>query len=173
MIELLPQNWSVERAYINQLELNGAQSKLVNNIEAGVTLTNFFGHSGLSSWSFEHLFDTSDIMALNNANKSTVVNQFGCWNTYYVMPEIYTMADFFMQLDNKGAVAVMGASTLTESFHESILGNLLIPRLTQSNTNIGQAILQAKQSLASVHPDYLDVILGWTLLGDPMLEINE
>ncbi len=89
------------------------------------------------------------------------------------MPEINTMADYFMQLDNKGAVAVMGASTLTESFHESKLGNLLIPKLTESNTSIGQAILQAKQSLAGVHPDYLDVILGWTLLGDPMLEINE
>ena len=83
------------------------------------------------------------------------------------------MADYFMQLDSKGAVAVMGASTLTESFHESKLGNLLIPRMAQGNTPIGQAILEAKQNLASVHPDYLDVILGWTLLGDPMLEVND
>jgi len=173
MLNLLPQNWQIDKAYINQLEINGAQQSLINNIEAGVTLTNFFGHSGLSSWSFERLFDTSDIQALNNTNKSTVVNQFGCWNTYYVMPEIYTMADYFMQLDNKGAVAVMGPSTLTESFHESKLGNLLIPRMTQNNTNIGQAILEAKQILANQHPDYLDVILGWTLLGDPMIKIND
>jgi len=173
MSNLLPQNWQINKAYINDLDLDGAKLSLINSIETGVTLTNFFGHSGLSSWSFERLFDTTDIQALNNINKSTVVSQFGCWNTYYVMPEIYTMADYFMQLDSRGAVAVLGASTLTESFHESKFGNLLVSKMSQNNMSIGQAILEAKQILAEQHPDYLDVILGWTLLGDPILEIND
>jgi len=173
MSNLLPQNWQINKAYINDLDLDGAKLSLINSIETGVTLTNFFGHSGLSSWSFERLFDTTDIQALNNINKSTVVSQFGCWNTYYVMPEIYTMADYFMQLESRGAVAVLGASTLTESFHESKFGNLLVSKMSQNNMSIGQAILEAKQILAEQHPDYLDVILGWTLLGDPILEIND
>ena len=172
MIDQLPLDWQIETAYINQLELLGAKSSLINSIENGVTLTSFFGHSGPSSWSFERLFDRNDVLALNNINKPTLINQFGCWNTYYVVPQYNTMAHAFMQVDNKGAVAVMGASTLTESFHESELAKLLIPELTQENNTIGQAILNAKQQLALNHPEYLDVILGWTLLGDPLIQID-
>ena len=173
MIELMPQSWQIDKAYMSQLDLAGAQSTLISRIDSGVSLTSFFGHSGPSTWSFEHLFDNSNILALNNINKPTLINQFGCWNTYYVMPQFNTMAHYFMQLEAKGAVAVMGASTLTESFHESELGYLLIPALAQNNTSIGQAILTAKQNLASTHPEYLDVILGWTLLGDPLIQVNQ
>jgi subtilisin-like proprotein convertase family protein len=172
MINTMPLSWQIDTAYINDLELAGAHSRLVNSINNGVSLTNFFGHSSPSRWSFESLLDTSDITALNNSNQPTLVNQFGCWNTYYVMPQYNTMAHLFLQTDAKGAVAVMGASTLTESFHESMLGNILLPKLTSANTTIGEAILQAKQELSVNHADYLDVILGWTLLGDPLLEGN-
>ena len=144
MIELLPSNWEINKAYINDLELNGAKASLINSLETGVTLTSYFGHSGLSSWSFENLFNRSDVQALTNNNKPTLINQFGCWNTYYVMPQFNTMAHEFMQLDNKGAVAVMGASTLTESFHESELSKLLIPEITKSSSTIGQAVIAGK-----------------------------
>ncbi len=172
MIDTLPHQWFVEKAYMNDLDLNNAQQNLINSIHAGSTLTNYFGHSGPSAWSFERLFDSSDVLTLQNTNKPTVVNQFGCWNTYYVMPQFNTMAHRFMQLENRGAVAVMGASTLTESFHEKELGIRLMPLLTQDNMSLGQSILQAKQNMAIDHPEYLDVILGWTLLGDPMIHIN-
>ncbi len=172
MINTMPLNWQIDTAYINDLELSGAQSALINSINNGVSLTNFFGHSSPNRWSFESLLDVSDVNALNNTSQPTLINQFGCWNTYYVMPQYNTMAHLFLQSDAKGAVAVMGASTLTESFHESMLGNILLPKLTSVNTTIGDAILQAKQELSVNHPDYLDVILGWTLLGDPLLEGN-
>ncbi len=173
MVGLLPQNWQVEKAYVSVLDINAAQSSIINSIESGVSLTSYFGHSGPNTWSFEHLFDNNDILALNNLNKPTVINQFGCWNTYYVMPEFDTMAHHFMSQENKGAVAVLGASTLTQSNHESMLGNLLIPRITQNNVPVGLAILQAKQALAQNHPGYLDVLLGWNLLGDPMIYLNQ
>lgn len=172
MIQTLPPQWFVEKAYMTELDLDGAQQVIKNTIETGSTLTNFFGHSGPTAWSFERLFDINDVLALQNINQPTVVSQFGCWNTYYVMPQFNTMAHRFMQLQDTGAVAVMGASTLTESFHEKELGIRLIPLLTQNNINLGQAILKAKQNMANDHPEYLDVILGWTLLGDPMITVH-
>ena len=83
------------------------------------------------------------------------------------------MSHYFMSVENKGAVAVLGASTLTESFHESLLGNLLTPLITQPNRSIGDAIKTAKQELAKKHPRYLDTILGWNLLGDPLIVLNK
>jgi subtilisin-like proprotein convertase family protein len=173
MIGFLPANWQVETAYINDLELAAAKATLINSLESGVSLTSFFGHSGPNSWSFERLFDTDDLMLLNNTNKPSLINQFGCWSTYHVMPQFNTMAHGFMELENKGAVSVMGASTLTDSSHESLLGNHLIHLLTQPNMPTGIAIQKAQSRVALSNPDYLDVILGWTLLGDPMLILNK
>lgn len=172
MGNLLPQDWLLEKAYITNNDITGAQSILVNSINTGVSLTSFFGHSGPTTWSFEHLFDNTDVLNLNNLGKPTIISQFGCWNTYYVMPQYNTMAQSLMGLDNKGAVAVYGASTLTDSSHEAQLGLLLIPKMTQTNQPIGQALLNAKTELALTHPEYLDVILGWNLLGDPMTGLN-
>ena len=37
---------------------------------------------------------------------------------------------------------------------------------------LGEALRDAKQDLATTHPGMVDVILGWTLLGDPALVIE-
>ena len=37
---------------------------------------------------------------------------------------------------------------------------------------IGQALQDAKRDLALTHPELLDVLLGWSLMGDPALVIQ-
>jgi hypothetical protein len=37
---------------------------------------------------------------------------------------------------------------------------------------IGEALRDAKLELAQTHPNLLDVLLGWSLLGDPALVIQ-
>jgi hypothetical protein len=37
---------------------------------------------------------------------------------------------------------------------------------------LGDAVTEAKQALARTNPDMTDVLLGWTLLGDPALVID-
>ena len=172
MLSSLPGSWSSTSAYIGDIELTDAQQALFNNINSGVSITNYFGHSGPSTWSFEHLFDNDDVLALNNTGKPTLVNQFGCWNNYFVLPTFNTMSHSFMSLENKGAVAVLGSSTLAESGHEAIFGNLLLPYMTTSGITVGESILYSKQAMAANHPDYYDILLGWTLLGDPMMKVS-
>ena len=48
-----------------------------------------------------------------------------------------------------------------------------MPRAVAPGVSIGKALVEAKQELASVHPEMIDVILGWTLLGDPALVVTE
>ena len=66
----------------------------------------------------------------------------------------------------------MGASTLTEARSEELLGGLVMPRLTAPGATIGEAVLAAKRELASTNPDLADVLLGWTVLGDPALQVE-
>jgi hypothetical protein len=74
---------------------------------------------------------------------------------------------------DRGAAAVLGASTLTAAGHETEFGKRLfgVGGLVSGNTTIGDAVLRAKRNVAQDHPDWLDVILGWQLLGDPLLRI--
>ena len=73
----------------------------------------------------------------------------------------------------EGAAAVLGASTLTSTVSEKQLGDLFIPRLTSAGVTLGEALTEAKQELALTDPQRLDVILGWTLLGDPALKVEQ
>jgi hypothetical protein len=45
-------------------------------------------------------------------------------------------------------------------------------RLFQPGMSIGRAILEAKRAYAKRYPGQLDVLLGWTQLGDPALVIQ-
>ena len=143
-------------------------------INAGTALTAFVGHSGPSYWTFDGLFTAADAAALTNAGRPTVVTQWGCWNTYYVSPFADSLSHSFMLNGNGGAAAVLGASTLTEASHETEFGKRLfgVGGLVNSNTTIGDALLRTKRNIAADHPDWLDVILGWQLLGDPLLRIS-
>jgi hypothetical protein len=67
---------------------------------------------------------------------------------------------------------VLGASTLTEAVAEAELAELLFDELFQPGITLGEAIRVAKQKYSIGKPNQLDVILGWTLLGDPALVIE-
>jgi hypothetical protein len=137
----------------------------------GVSLVNFTGHSGPTKWTFSGLFSTKNAGALTNAGRPFVVVQWGCWNTYYVDPVNNYLVQSFLFSGDRGAAAVLGASTLTDSYSEELLGKLLMPRLVTPGMTMGQALLDAKQELALAHPDLLDVLIGWTLMGDPALVV--
>lgn len=48
----------------------------------------------------------------------------------------------------------------------------MFDELLKPGMTLGEAILRAKRRYAADKPHQLDVILGWTLLGDPTLVIE-
>jgi hypothetical protein len=78
----------------------------------------------------------------------------------------------FLFSGDKGAAAVLGATTLIDSGSEQILGELLMPHLVTPGMSIGQAMQDAKRELAQTHPELLDVLFGWSLMGDPALVVE-
>jgi hypothetical protein len=171
-IRKLPTEWTVDRAYLDSMGVAGARQKLIDTMNEGVALTAFIGHSGLTTWTFSGLFNSNDIGALENWDRPTVVVQWGCWNTYHVEPSYNTLGQRFLINESGGAAAVLGAATLTLSASEDALGRLLVPLIVAEDMPIGTAITRAKQELAATRPDLEDVILGWTLLGDPALMVS-
>ena len=162
--------WAVETAFPDDLGIRGARTEIINQINQGVSLTSFFGHSSTAQWSFDGLFNGFDAARLENQGRPTIVTQWGCWNTYYVNPNEDSMGHRFMMEGDRGAVAVMGATTLTSASNEQVLSRLVFERLTQGET-LGDAIVNGKAEFSLTRPDALDVILGWTLLGFPELSL--
>ncbi len=172
MLSQLPPSWPAERAYIDELGVAGAHDFLIQQINAGVGLTNYFGHSGLGVWSFHRLFDLADAAALENSGRPTVVTQWGCWNTYYVSPVYETLAEGLLLAADRGAAAVLGNTALTETSSELALGSRLFAQLALPGQTLGDSLQAAKQDLAAAHPELIDVLLGFTLLGDPTLVLQ-
>ncbi len=170
----LPADWSVQKAYIDDLGVAGARSTLLHAINQGVALTAYVGHSGPTDWTFDGLFTSADVAGLTNAGAPTVVAQWGCWNTFYVSPFANSLGHSFMLSGDRGAAAVLGASTLTEAEHESEFGRRLfgIGGLVDGDSTVGEAILRAKRDLGAEHPEWVDVLRGWQLLGDPLIRIE-
>jgi hypothetical protein len=176
MINVLPVEWQSNitidnKAFIDDDGVDLAKAKITNNINQGVALTSFIGHSGPKDWSFSRLFRNSDVSLLTNIDSPTLVTQWGCWNTYFVSPTEDTLAHNFMLNPNGGAASVLGASTLTKAVHEKDLAEIVLRLLTHDQLTLGEAVTEAKKIYAQTNPDATDVILGWTILGDPSLRL--
>jgi len=164
-------NFDVNRAFVDEVGSREVRTRVTSSINQGTTLTSFFGHSSTNQWSFDGLLTGNDAASLSNVGRPTVVTQWGCWNTYYVNPSEDSMGQRFMVEGAQGAIAVMGATTLTNASSERALADLVFARLANGE-RLGDAITSAKQQYAQTNPDDLDVLLGWTLLGLPELLVN-
>ncbi|RBP53171.1 C25 family cysteine peptidase [Arenicella xantha] len=178
LIDAIPSAWSDGiradfRAFPDVDGHQQAHDKLINLINSGVSVVSYIGHSSQQSWSYTTppMMRAVEVAGLTNVGKPTVVTQWGCWNTYFVDISGNTMADAFLLTKDVGAATVLGASTLTSSTGERALGIELNKRLYTEGMTIGDAVIQAKKALVKVG-DFPAVQLGWQILGDVALKIN-
>lgn len=167
----LPAGWNKQNAYLDSASLASVRSTLLNGVNNGAALTVFTGHSALERWTFSGMLNAADIGSLSNAGRPTVVVQFGCWNAYYVGTSYEMLAQKFLMSGDRGAAAVLGATALADASNEVDYGQLLMPLMTQPGMTIGEAMRLSKVQLASTNPNHLDMLLGYTLLGDPTLVV--
>jgi hypothetical protein len=167
----LPSGWSVQSINVDDVGVDAAYSQLVAAMNLGPALVTYTGHSGPQSWAVGDIFDIHDAAKLANTAKPFVVVQWGCWNTYIVDPVNVDLVQGLLFSGNNGAAAVLGATTLVDSGSEQALGALLTARMATPGMTLGQALQDAKSTLAQTHPGMLDVLLGWSLMGDPAMLI--
>jgi hypothetical protein len=172
MISGLGENWTVHQAYMDDLGRDDAKEALISAINGGVALTSFVGHSAPTLWSYDRLFESSDAEELSNHLLPTVVVQWGCWNTYHSEPAYTTLGNAFMAAGDRGAAAVLGAAAVTDEDADRLLGSLLMPQLSTPGMTIGEAMTRAKLLAAAQMPWARDILLGWTLLGDPSMVVE-
>jgi uncharacterized repeat protein (TIGR01451 family) len=174
MMKGLPAAWRDEATHlsIDVLGLAEAKAELMGQINSGVALTTFVGHSAQTQWSLSSggaLLTSNEAAQFTNSGEVTLVSQWGCWNNWHVAAAANTMAHRFLLSGDQGAAAVLGSATLSDGNHERVMGKGLYEALFEPGRTIGEAMTLAKQAYAQAQPADADVLLGWTLLGDPAL----
>jgi hypothetical protein len=165
-------DWNTDFANLDQMTIADARNLLFQRINTGATLVNYFGHSSPIAWTYKGLLNINDIPNLQNTGKPFVVAQYGCWNTYFVNPRQESLGQLFLMTENRGAAAVLGSTTNNYLHSQNYLGQYLTPKLATPGMTIGQALLSAKQEMAAAMPAFLEIGLGWSILGDPTLVLE-
>lgn len=171
LVDALGGSWSIDRAYVDTLGFAAARQALLDGFDAGPALVSFVGHSGPSNWSFSGLLRASDVGGLQNLDQPSIVVQWGCWNTFHVLPSFNTLGHRFLLEGDQGAAAVLGASTLLETTSARRLSLPLMEALASGPVALGDALQSARESVHASAPASRDVLLGFALLGDPAMPV--
>ncbi|MEM9292086.1 MAG: C25 family cysteine peptidase [Acidobacteriota bacterium] len=169
----LGEGFTSEAYYLDAVGVEAARQGLFDAFDTGARLIHYLGHSGPAYWTFDGLFNAADIDSLTATGQPAAVVQWGCWNTYHVSPRYDTLGHRLLLAGPQGAAAVLGAATLTTVSSDRDLGERVLAALSESGVPIGTAILRAKTELHRAYGGQppQDVMLGWTLLGDPALVV--
>lgn len=156
-------------AYMDELGVAEAKSKLIEAINTGARSITFFGHSSPDRWSYAPLLTAGDINsgAISPSSAPVLVQQMGCWNTFFSAPQRNGLVHAWM-LSSSGAAAIVGSTALTEIFSNHEFGQRWAARL-RPGVRIGDVLLQTKRSLADDGIAADDIQVLTTLIGDPAL----
>lgn len=133
---------------------------------AGVTIFN--GHSSSSRWTFRNLFSTQDVSLLENSDSPTFVLPLACYTTLYESPSVDTLAHQLLFESESGAVALSGASYLSEYRENAAFAKRLLKKIKRPGFSVGQAIKTEKSKMMP----WNDTVTNWSLLGDPSLSFS-
>ena len=110
----------------------------------------------------------------NGSGRSLSGCPMGCYNSWFqsTTRSSNRLIHNLLVTGEYGAAASMGAIALTNVSSDIALSSLLTPKLAQEGMTVGDALLQAKKESVSINRNMPDVILGWTLMGDPTMGIS-
>ncbi|MGD0013196.1 MAG: C25 family cysteine peptidase [Bryobacteraceae bacterium] len=146
----------------------GAHDQLLNSLNAGVGLVDYFGHGSDQVWA-GGLLDSSEATALTNSPYLPFVVSMTCLNGYFV-DDAYgeSLATALMKAPAGGAIAVWASSGLTNSTAQAPLDTALMRALYRNPPPaLGEAAAAAKRAVSD-----MDVRRTWILFGDPATKLQ-
>ena len=146
-----------------------AKGRIFNQLEMGKALTFFSGHGSPTQWSKNNLIHYSDIENIANDAFPTILLPMTCYTTYAENPYSDNLSSQWLTAGTNGAVAMIGAATLSSFTENELLMTAMIKHVIGENNTIGEALRLAKEELGTSSKS---VIINTNLLGDPTLKIS-
>jgi hypothetical protein len=164
--------WTTSVVSADDMVTADVRRAVLGALDGGTPLVSFVGHSSMGQWDFTPILRWQDVAGLTNRRRPSLVVQWGCWNSYYVEPNVESLAARLLRASGVGAAATIGATTLTSDASHQALGSLFFAQVNGAGTarTVGDAFLAAKRQLLKSGVAQ-DAILGMALLGDPAMPL--
>jgi hypothetical protein len=146
-----------------------AKLDILNQVESGTLLVDYFGHGGEGGWSSEGILGVSDIQNFNNKFKLPLFVTVTCEFTRFDNPIRKTAGEFLFWNEKGGASTLI--STTREIFisvGQSLNERLIKPLLNFNNENytISEALMYTKNQFSTTQRFFIFNI------GDPAMHLS-
>lgn len=112
-------------------------------------------------------------MSLTGSGQSPLVTALSCLISTYAIPGIQSLGEDLVLKSDGGAIAVIGPLSLSINHQSVAMGKALLPRLLDSNsTSIGGAYIAGLRQYVQSGGD-VELVLSYSLLGDPMIDLQQ
>jgi hypothetical protein len=165
---LLPSQYQANSVFRGRLGTEIARSEMLQRIDEGQLLVNYFGHGSVDIWRDE-LLKGSDAPAMANGSRLPLVVAMTCLNGFFhtLFPE-ESLAEALVRAPNGGAIAVWASSTLTSQSAQLAMDRELFRLLfSGAYKTVGEAVVGAKKAAGDT-----DVRRSWILFGDPATQLK-
>jgi hypothetical protein len=171
----LPPYYTANRVYVSHYPPGDPTTDISNYINHGSFLVNYAGHGSVNTWgtwSGGRIFRRSDVTALNNTDKLPMVTIANCLNGYFVGERV-CMAEEFLRLQDRGAVAVWAATSLGyPSDHRLLFREFYEAVFQEHHYVLGAAATAAKIAAYSQDNSLSELVETFALFGDPATQLS-
>lgn len=175
--------YTVERDYVDFLvgdPWHGDREEMLDNLDAGSYLFNFFGYAGGSIWSPGLVLTNETFDSLSNGHRLPIVSHLGGYDTRWNGPfnELFPIATSFLSNPDGGAIAYFGITNLGWAFAGLEFRRIMTRLATSDSVQVlGDIWRITEDEFARAHPnDYNGLGMavpqtayGTMLFGDPGL----
>jgi hypothetical protein len=140
--------------------------------DGGLSLASYVGHGGAAVWASENVLNSWDAPSLVAQPRQPVLLTLNCLNGYFVAPAFDSLAEAFVKVEGRGAIAAVSPSGLSVDAPAHAFHRALMTELTSgAHERLGDAVVAAQKAYAGTGamPELVSV---YQLLGDPALRIR-
>ena len=167
MKALMPARLAVTDVRRGQLGDTEARSQLLNGLNGGATIVNYYGHGSTRLWTDAPILTAADAGGLGNAQHLSLFVSMTCLNGYFHDPSIESLGESLLKAQG-GAIAVWASTGLTDLGAQVVMSQEAVRQLFNgAGLTIGEVTARAKGST-----DNTDVRRTWILLGDPATKLR-
>jgi hypothetical protein len=166
-----PLGGRAEKIYIGALG-GGTRAAIHDAFDRGASVVSYVGHGSTVVWASENVFNNMDLPTLAAQPQQPLLFTMNCLNGYFHMPGMSSLAEAFVKVEERGAVAAFAPSGMSMNdaahvYHRAALEEVLSGR----HARLGDALLaaQARYTEAGAMPELLGL---YHLLGDPALQLR-
>ena len=163
---LIPANLSTNEIDRRVTDGATARMQLLNYLNAGQRVVNYFGHGSVDIWR-DNLLTVDDAVSLSNGARLSLFVSMTCLNGYFHDPMVDSLGEAMLKSRNGGAVASWASSGLCDLAEQATMNREFYRLLFGGALTVGETAMHAKSSVQD-----MDVRRTWVLLGDPTTRLK-